>query len=119
MAKIVFSDHGSNILDEKGKIIATAIKFWNLYYFNFEEKQVSANAAATCSNKDTKEEFWHRRYDHIEAKNLQKLLRENMVNGLDFDVTKNLDFREPCADRKHQTIHFQNMLGENPTNCSE
>ena len=83
---------------------------------NFEEKQVSAHAAETCSNNNTKEEIWHRRYGHLGAQNLQKLVRENMANGLDFDVTKNLNFCEPCADGKHHCHLFQNMLGENLTN---
>ena len=98
-------------LDEKGKIISTATKFRNLYYLNFEEKQVSAHAARTCSNNDTREEIWHRRYGHVGAKNLQKLVREIMVNGLDFDVTKVLNFCEPCPDGKHHRHSFPKYAG--------
>ena len=54
--KFVFTDHDCKIVDEKGKIIATATKFRNLYYLNFEEKQEPAHV----SNNDTREEIWHR-----------------------------------------------------------
>ena len=37
---------------------------------------------------------------------MPKLVRENMVNGLDFDITKNLNFCEPCADGKHYRHSF-------------
>ena len=55
--------------------------------------------------------FWHRRYGHLGAKDLQKLVRENMINGLDFDVTKILNFCEPCADRKQHRHSFRKYAG--------
>ena len=104
-AKNIFTDHGCKILDEKGKI-ATSTTFRNLYYLNFEEKRVSAHAAATCSKNDAREEICHRRYGHLGAKKLQKLVRENTVNGLDCDITKILNFCEPCTDGKHYRRSF-------------
>ena len=95
----------------KGKIIATATKSRNLYYLNFEEKQVSANAAVTCSNNNMREEIWHRRYGHLGVKNLQNFVRENMINGLDLDVTKILNFCEPYVDGKHHRHSFPKYAG--------
>ena len=50
---------------------------------------------------DTKQEIWHRRFGHLGMKNLQKLATDQLVNGLDYDVTKDIKFCEPCVDGKH------------------
>lgn len=43
-----------------------------------------AHAAATCSNNDTREEIWHRRYGHFGAKNSQKLVKSKHGKCLGF-----------------------------------
>ena len=39
-------------------------------------------------------------------KNLQKLATDQLVNGLDYDVTKDIKFCEPCVDGKHHCSSF-------------
>ena len=38
--------------------------------------------------------------------NLQRLAREKLVDGFDFDVSEQLDFCEMCAEGKHHKNHF-------------
>ena len=39
-------------------------------------------------------------------KNLQKLATDQLVNGLDYDVTKDIKFCESCVDGKHHRSSF-------------
>ena len=76
-----------------------------MYYLICIEGQGSAHAATICSSGDTKEEIWHRRFSYLGTKNLQKLAREQLVTGLDYDVTKD-NFCEQCVDGKHHRSSF-------------
>ena len=50
---------------------------------------------------DMKEEIWHQYFGHLGAKNLQKRARDQLVTGLHYDVTKDINFCEPWVDGKH------------------
>lgn len=39
-------------------------------------------------HKDTKEQTWHRCYGHLGVQNLKKLCNECLVDGFDFNVSK-------------------------------
>ena len=58
-----------------------------MYYLNCIDEQGTTHAATSCSSGDTKEEIWHRRFSQLGMKNLQKLATDQLVNGLDYDVT--------------------------------
>ena len=53
----VFIKSYCQVLDEKGKIIATSIKIGNLYHLNYAEKQQAAHAVAKSSSNDAKKRF--------------------------------------------------------------
>ena len=72
-----------------------------MYYLNCIDEQGTTHAAIICSGGDTKKEIWHQRFGHLGMKNLQKLATDQLVNGLDYDVTKDIKFCEPCVDGKH------------------
>ena len=48
-------------------------------------------------------------------KNLQKLETDQLVNGLDYDVTKDIKFCEPCVDGKHHRSSFPKSGGRRAT----
>ena len=48
-------------------------------------------------------------------KNLQKLATDQLVNGLDYDVTKDIKFCEPCVDGKHHPSSFPKSGGRQAT----
>ena len=70
----------------------------------------SRNEQATVADQETKESIWHRRFGHLGIQNLQRLAREKLVDGFDFDVSEQLDFCEMYAEGKHHRSHF-------PTSC--
>ena len=85
-----FTESCCHLLDEKRNIVATGSKVGNMYYLNCIDEQGTTHAATICSSGDTKEEIWHQRFGHLRMKNLQKLATDQLVNGLDYDVTKDI-----------------------------
>ena len=90
-----------------------------MYYLNCIDEQGTTHAATICSNGDTKEEIWHRRFGHLGMKNLPKLATDQLVNGLDYDVTKDIKFCEPCVDGKHYPSSFPKSGGRQATKLLE
>ena len=96
------------ITDTKHGVIGIATKYGNLYHLNFNElKDKENHAAMKCSGKTkTKEDVWHRRYGHLGAQNLERLARDKLVEGFDYDATKKPTFCEPCIDGKQSKMPF-------------
>ena len=44
--------------------------------------------------------FLHQRYGHLGTQNLEKLAKDNLVQGFNFDVKKDLDFCDACVKGK-------------------
>ena len=47
------------------------------------------------------------------------LYRSNIINGLDYDVTKDIKFCEPCVDGKHHHSSFPKSSGRRATKLLE
>ena len=62
-----------------------------------------ANAASTCVNKC---DLWHKRFGHVNKQSLQKLVSDNLVDGLDLDSCKEMSFCEPCVFGKNHRAPF-------------
>ena len=101
-----FTESCCHLLDEKRNVVATGSKVGNMYYLNCIDELGTTHEATICSSGETKEEIWHRRFGHLGLKNLQKLATDQLVNGLDYNVTKNIKFCEPCVDRKLHRSSF-------------
>ena len=86
-----------------------------MYYLNCIDEQGTTHAATICSSCDTKEEIWHRRFGNLGMKNLQNLATDQLVNGLDYDVIKDIKFCEPCVDGKHHRSLFPKSGGRRAT----
>ena len=99
-----FTDKCCNIFDYNEKLIAVGTKIGNLYYLLYD---ASGHVAHTSSLSVTKEDIWHQRYGHLGIQNLKILSSKILVEGFDFDTTKNLEFCKPCADGKNHLIPFQ------------
>lgn len=111
----IFTESSCQLLDDKQKVVATGSKIGNIYYLNCSEVHEAAHAATICLGSNTKEEIWHRHFGHLGAKNLQKLVRDQLVTGLDYDVTKDTNFCEPCLDGKHHRSSFPKSGGRRDT----
>ena len=110
-----FTESCCHLLDEKWNVVDTGSKVGNMYYLNCIDEQGTTHAETICSSGDTKEEIWHRRFGHLGMKNLQKLATDQLVNGLDYDVTKDIKFWEPCVDGKHHSSSFPKSGGRRDT----
>ena len=109
-----FEDSKCYITDTKHGVIGIATKYGNLYHLNCNElKDKENHAAMKCSGKTgTKEDVWHRRYGHLGAQNLERLARDKLVEGFDYDATKKPTFCEPCIDGKQSKMPFPKTGGE-------
>ncbi|GAB1600790.1 hypothetical protein Ahia01_000357100 [Argonauta hians] len=115
----IFSDSNCQILDNKQKVVATGSKIGNLYYLNCCEVNESTHAANSCLDGNSKEEIWHRRFGHLGEKNLQKLVKNQIVTGLDYNINKEIKFCEPCLDGKHHRTSFPKSRGKRATQLLE
>ncbi len=105
--KVKFTENDCYITDMNQKLIATANKEGSLYYVNYgESEHVCAEKANV--HKDSKEQVWHRRYGHLGMQNLKKMCSESLVDGFDFDVSKDIDFCESCVAGKASSQYVQN-----------
>ena len=97
---ISFRDDSSQITSVNQKMVATATRVGNLYHLNCHATCQHVNAAES-RKEETKEDVWHHRFGHLGARNLQKLAREGLVDGFDYDVSKEINFCESCTKGKH------------------
>ena len=102
---VKFNEEGCHILDESQKLIVIAKRIGNLYYLNCVNSH-AANPTVGNSNVRSKEVTWHKRFGHLGVQNLQKLAKENLVDGYDYDKSKDIDFCESCMEGKHHRSKF-------------
>ena len=114
-----FTESCCHLLDEKRNVVARGSKVGNMYSLNCIDEQGITHAATICSSGDTKEEIWHRRFGHLGMKNLQKRVAYQLVNGLDYDVTKDIKFCELCVDGKHHRSSFPQSGGRRASKLLE
>ena len=104
----VFSDADCEIRCIDGTVVAAAKRIGRLYYLTCQSSQQQACLATTGET----EELWHRRYGHLGAHDLKKIAVEEMVVGLNYDTSKNMEFCEPCVEGKHHRTTFPNSGGK-------
>ena len=97
---IEFNDSGCDIVGSGRRLVAKATRVGSLYYLDCEIDQHTSVA------QGSKEVLWHQRYGHLNVQSLQKLSRNNLVNGLDFNHTKDIKFCETCVRGKQTKSVF-------------
>ena len=100
-----FTKSGCYILDKQHNLIAKASKVGSLYYLDHSPYQVQEEANSAKSS-ETKEDIWHRRFGHLGVRNLQRLARDKLVDGFDYDASKDISFCEPCVEGKQHRSKF-------------
>ena len=88
---VEFSETSCQILDANRKPITVATRVRNLYYLNCLTDRQQAHAADN-QNQQTKEDMWHRRYGHLGVQNLQRLAKEELVDGFDNNSLQAINF---------------------------
>ena len=111
-----FGQSHCNIIDNKHGAIFTATKCGNLYYLNCAGSNLSVkknHTAMKCASTDrTKESIWDKRYGHYGARNLERIAKEQLVDGFDYEPKKVSSFCEPCVDGKQSTLPLPKTGGE-------
>ena len=111
-----FRQSHCNIIDNKFGVISTATKCGNLYYLNCAGSNLYVkenHIAVKCASTDrTKQSIWHRRYGHFGARKLERIAKEKVVDGFNYEPKKESSFCEPCVDGKQSTLPFLKIGGE-------
>ena len=101
---VTFSKTGCEFSDDCGEITAFATKRGSLYHLEvYRKSQESVHAV----QKENKERLWHRRYGHLNEQSLQKLVREELVNRLDYDTSGKVGVCEACIGGKQCKAAFK------------
>ena len=98
--KTIFSENTCEIIDAKGKLVATGKRNGKLYYLDCDPNVSVANIAKSDVNT------WHRRFGHLSIPNLKYLAKEKLVENLDFKSSEDQFFCEPCAMSKIHRFKF-------------
>ena len=94
---VTFGKTQGEVIDGEGEVVAVASKAGNLYYLKCEPLK---NERINSARHQSKENLWHRRFGHLGVRNLCMLKKDGMVNGLDYDVSKEIDFCVSCVSGK-------------------
>ena len=86
---IKFTKSVCYMLDKGHKMVAKATRVGGLYLLDYKPSQERASFAEQA---DTKEDVWHKRFGHLGVSSLQRLARENLVDGFVLMEVSNLPF---------------------------
>ena len=95
--EVIFDELQGHILDDQGELVALASKTRSLYYLNCEPlAKPQINAVSDAAN----EKLWHRRLGHLSERSLHKLVKDELVSGLNYNILNEIDFCESCVNGK-------------------
>ena len=100
---VKFGETQGEIIDEEGEVVAMASKTGSLYYLRCEPM---INERINSATDQAGENLWHRRYGHLGERNLSKLKKDGLVNGFDYDISKEIVFWESCVSGKIHRCQF-------------
>ena len=87
-----FSNVVCHILCSNCKRIARATKVVSLYHLDY----VASSELANVAGKTEKEDIWHYQFGHLGTRSLQKLAKDQLVEGFDYNVRKGGSFLGMC-----------------------
>ena len=109
--QVLFQGDKCEIKNRRDEILLQATKHRGLYYVDTIEEE-NTTEFATCAETSepvSKERVWHSRYGHLGDQSLSKLVKDDMVSGLNYTKSFSKDqigFCEPCAEGKQQHTKF-------------
>ena len=90
---------------DDGNLVGVGIKFGDLFYLNCK-KAVPSSYVTDVWGQQSVEDTWHHRYGHLGSRNLEKLARDNLVDGFDYDPSRGISFCQACVDGKLHRSQF-------------
>ena len=82
-------------------MIAKAAKVGKLYQLECRPNHEHASVATS-----SKEDVWHRRFGHLGVGSLQRLSRDRLADGFDYNASQQLTFCETCPQGKQHRTKF-------------
>ena len=95
-------------ITKDGKVVMTATRVENkLYRLNLRNNSsMEAHNAEDQQKQISKIDLWHERLGHLSESEMKKLLRSNMMEGLDFSLDDKLSFCPVCSIGKQTREKF-------------
>ena len=100
---VTFDETQGEVIDGKGEVVAVMSTAGNLYYLKCKPLK---NEQMNSATHQSKENLWHRRFGHLGERGMCTLKKDRLVNGLDYDVSKEIDFCEFCVSGKIHRSSF-------------
>ncbi|GKE34139.1 ribonuclease H-like domain-containing protein, partial [Tanacetum coccineum] len=117
--KVLFTDKECLVLSkefqlpENSQVVLRVPRRHNLYTFNLTEIQpkrdINCLLAKASSDESTK---WHRRMAHVNFKNINKLAKHGLVNGLPFKLFTNDHNCVACNKGKQHKASYKGLCQE-------
>ena len=67
---------------------------------------------ANIQVQESKEDKWHQRFGNLGVSNLQKLDKQKLVNGFDYDPSKEISFCQACVEGNLHESQFPTTGGK-------
>ena len=99
-----FDDDDCEFRNDTDEVIALGVRDGSLYYLKFVRK--SQNETNVAQVRD-KKRLWHRRFGHLNEQSMQKLVKEQLVNHLDYDTSGEVGVCEACIAGKQCKSSFK------------
>ena len=117
---VTFTAEGCTIRNKDQQVAATGLKIGNLFYLTCTvPKAVTHAHAAIVNHEKSKEDIWHSRFGHLGVENMKRLVNSDLVEGLDYNVTSEAKFCEPCTEGKIHKKKFPKTGGTRATEILE
>ena len=94
-----FVETGCEIVDDRGRVLATATKCESLFLLDCRTSEQMTVAKVLI-------DVWHRRYGHLNGQSLKQLSSNGLVDGFDHDGLKEVSFCESCMPGKQHRSPF-------------
>ena len=104
---VKFESGACQVLDDVG----VGIKFGDLFRLNCE-KPFPSSYVTDVQGQQSVEDTWHCRYGHLGSRNLEKLAKDNLVDGFDYDPSRGISFCQACVDGKLHRSQFPTTRGK-------
>lgn len=101
---VQFNESGCEFQNKNGETIALGTRQGSLYYLSFNRKSQERVYVARTKNK---ERLWHRQFGHLNEQSMQKLVKKELVNHLDYDTTEEVGVCEACIGGKQCKNSFK------------
>ena len=94
---VYFDDSGCKFVNEASETVALGVRQGSLYYLKFARRSQEGVYVAQTENK---ERLWHRRFGHLNEQSMQKLVKKELVDQLDYQASGEIGVCEACIGGK-------------------